>query len=504
MSNASKNRAPSPKYVSTKQLIIPGFESPFELNLNPNNRWVILSKHIPWDEICAIYWRYVPEKSTGRPALNPRIVIGAMIIKHSANLDDREVVEQIAENMYMQYFLGYSSFCDVPPFDASLFVQFRKRLGSKAINEINERIAKIKYELEAKTQDNNDNNDDNNDAQNQEEITHKGSLITDATACPQDIAFPTDLNLLNDAREKSEELIDLLFKASSLSKKPRTYRLKARKYYLKIAQKKSKSGKDIRKGLKQQLGYLGRNLRSIHALLDDIGAIPLDKTLYKYLLVIQHLYQQQKTMYDSHTKSIDHRIVSIHQPHVRPIVRGKAQAKVEFGSKINLVLIDGMSFLDDFSWEAFNEGKCLKKSVERYKTRFGFYPKEVLADKIYCTRENRAFLKEKGIDLKAKPLGRPSKEALSNQVSPGERNPIEGKFGQAKTAYGLNRIKARLAQTSESWVASIILVLNLVHLAGVALLCKIAKVIKFDFKAFLSFLDYFYYQNKMNAKLKGL
>src|SRR5690606_30366736 len=66
---------------------------------------------------------------------------------------------------------------------------------------------------------------------------------------------------------------------------------------------------------------------------------------------------------------------------------------------------------------------------------------------------------------KAKPLGRPSKQALSNQVSPGERNPIEGKFGQAKTAYGLDRIKARLAQTSESWIASIILVLNLVNLA---------------------------------------
>jgi hypothetical protein len=61
---------------------------------------------------------------------------------------------------------------------------------------------------------------------------------------------------------------------------------------------------------------------------------------------------------------------------------------------------------------------------------------------------------------------------LSNQVSPGERNPIEGKFGQAKTTYGLNRIKARLAQTSESWVASIILVLNLVNLAERVRFCQ--------------------------------
>ena len=104
----------------------------------------------------------------------------------------------------------------------------------------------------------------------------------------------------------------------------------------------------------------------------------------------------------------------------------------------------------------------------------GCYPREVLADKIYCTRSNRLALKEKGIKLLAKPLGRPS--VLHNHVSPGERNPIEGKFGQAKTAYGLNRIKARLRTTSESWIASIILVLNLVKLAGEALPCIIFEI----------------------------
>jgi len=97
----------------------------------------------------------------------------------------------------------------------------------------------------------------------------------------------------------------------------------------------------------------------------------------------------------------------------------------------------------------------------------------VLADKIYCTRENRAWLKERSIHLRAKPLGRPS--AVSIHVSPGERNPVEGKFGQAKTAYGLNRIRARLKDTSESWIAGIFLVLNLVKLAGVVLPCLILK-----------------------------
>lgn len=310
--------------------------------------------------------------------------------------------------------------------------------------------------------------------------------------------------MLNDAREKSEDLIDILFEVSSMQKKPRNYREKARKEYLKVAQKKSKTRKDIRTALKQQLSYLARNIRSIEKILDTLEGIPLKKNQYKYLLVIQHLYQQQKTMYDTKTHSVDDRIVSIHQPHVRPIVRGKAQSKVEFGSKINISLVDGITFLDDFSWDAFNEGTRLKNSVEKYKERLGYYPKEVLADKIYCNRENRAYLKEKGIILKAKPLGRPAKEALSNQVSPGERNPVEGKFGQAKTAYGLDRIKARLSNTSQSWVASIILVLNLVHLAEVALLWKIVKQLKLVFEQIKQDLVFFYYFwsiNKINRKI---
>jgi hypothetical protein len=502
MQNTSKNRAPAPKYVSAKQLSLAEFESPFERNLNPSNRWVILSKLLPWDELCSIYWKYVPEKGTGRTPLSPRIVLGAIIIKHLCDLDDRETVEQISENIYMQYFLGYSSFCDVPPFDASLFVEFRKRLGLEQINKINERISKIKQDLEHKEQNKKPKIEDDNPS-NPQEITHKGSLITDATACPQDIAFPTDIDLLNDAREKSEELMDILFEVSTMQKKPRNYREKARKEYLKVAQKKAKTRKDIRTALKQQLGYLGRNIRSIDKILDTLTVIPLKKNQYKYLLVIQHLYQQQKTMYDNKTHSVEDRIVSIHQPHVRPIVRGKAKSKVEFGSKINISLVDGITFLDDFSWDAFNEGTRLQNSVEKYKERLGYYPKEVLADKIYCNRENRAYLKEKGINLKAKPLGRPSKQALSNQVSPGERNPVEGKFGQAKTAYGLDRIKARLSNTSESWVASIILVLNLVHLAEVALLWKIVKVLKLTFKEFLKIFNCFWYEIKMDKK-KGL
>lgn len=479
-----KKHAFVPGYVSPKQLKLEGFETPFEQALNPYNRWVVLAKQIPWDEICNIYIKEVGVSTTGRPPINPRVVIGSVIIKHLCNLDDRETVDQISENMYMQYFLGYSSFTNEAPFDASLFVEFRKRLGSEQLNAINELIALLRANLDSKRRvslvsknkaDDNDQKSSSGEKPNSateqtksssSEATpaNKGRLLMDATACPQDIAYPTDLDLLSDARQKSEQLIDLLYDVERHGQKPRTYCRKARKRYLSTAQKRNKTRKTLHFAIGSQFRYLARNLRSIDRLLDAYPFIPLKAKEHKYLLVINTVYQQQKQMYDKGTHQVDHRIVSIHQPHVRPIVRGKSRAKTEFGAKIHVSMIDGLSFLDEISWEAFNEGSHMMQYIERYKSRFGYYPKEVLADQIYCTRANRQALKEKGKKLLSKPLGRPS--AVSNHVRPGERNPIEGTFGQAKTAYGLNRIKARLAQTSESWIASIILVLNLIKLIG--------------------------------------
>ena len=147
---ATKKCAPTPIYVSPAQLSLECFKAPFEQHLNFQNCWVILAKLIPWDEICNLYLKHVGVSDTGRPPLNPRIVIGSLIIKHKCNLDDRETVDQISENLYMQYLLGYSSFTSEAPFDVSLFVELRKRLGMDALNAINEKIASLKTHMETK------------------------------------------------------------------------------------------------------------------------------------------------------------------------------------------------------------------------------------------------------------------------------------------------------------------------------------------------------------------
>lgn len=502
MPKHKRNHAPKTPYTSPKQLTLQGFETPFEKQLSASNRWVILSKLIPWDDICNVYLKHVGTASTGRPALSPRIAIGSLIIKHICNLDDQETVDQVSENMYMQYFLGYSSFQIEAPFDSSLFVEIRKRLGKDCINRINEQILLLKEEKDLQKQGEKNNDDgqspthnkitDNQGKEQQcdqlskeedsregdkNEVTHKGRVLLDATACPQDIAYPTDLDLLSKARKESERIIDLLYQKELHQKKPRTYRKIARKEYLKTAQKKQKRKKEIRKAVGKQLNFLKRNLGSIDKLLDSYQGIPLKAKDYKTYLVIQTLFQQQKEMYDERKHNVDDRIVSIQQPHVRPIVRGKSQSKTEFGAKIHVSYVSGIVFLDQLSWDAFNEGSHMIDYVEKYKKRFGYYPEEVLADKIYCTRDNRRLLKGLGIKLIAKPLGRPSASAVKEYVRPGERNPIEGKFGQAKTSYGMDRIKARLKDTSETWIASIIMVLNLVKLAGEASFCLVLTVL---------------------------
>ena len=283
-----------------------------------------------------------------------------------------------------------------------------------------------------------DNNEGNDVSEMPREPTAKepvlpnsGKLLVDATVAPQNITYPTDLKLLNAARQKSEEIIDKLFNKQLHGEvKARTYRQLARKDFLNTAKKKANTKKEIYRANGSQLRYLKRNLQHIAVMLKAYEAsdisVPLKMRDMTYLETIRLVYEQQNSMHTTRTHSIKNRIVNIHQPHVRPIVRGKEGKKVEFGSKLQASLVNGFTVIEKLSWDNFNEGLCLMDSVEAYRRRFGFYPAEVLADQIYCNRENRRKLKELNIMLRAKPLGRPSKEALSIPVSPGERNPIEG------------------------------------------------------------------------------
>jgi hypothetical protein len=181
-------------------------------------------------------------------------------------------------------------------------------------------------------------------------------------------------------------------------------------------------------------------------------------------------------MYHTNTRRCDDRIVSISQPHVRPIIRGKQNKAVEFGSKLSVSLDgEGLARVDHLRWDAFHEGLDLPAQVEAYRRRLGHYPEVVLGDPLYGTRANRRYLKERGIRFAGKPLGRPKKVTEDNAEELKrlkaqrreeylQRIPIEGKFGQGKNGYRLNYIRAKLPKTSAAWINSIFLVMNLLVL----------------------------------------
>jgi len=249
-------------------------------------------------------------------------------------------------------------------------------------------------------------------------------------------------------------------------KKVRTYRQRARKEYLRVAKRRRASKKVMRKGIRKQLQYLSRNLRYIEELRGKEGSGKLSRKENRDLVVIKELYEQQKYMYENKVHSVSGRIVSISQPHVRPIVRGKVGTPVEFGAKISVSVVDGYVFLDRLSWENYNESGDLIYQVEKYKKRYGYYPESVHADKIYRNRENRRYCEELGIRLSGPPLGRPKKKrdkVKEKQVRQDEidRIAVEGKFGNGKRKYGLGRIMSKRADTSESSIGMIILVMNM-------------------------------------------
>jgi len=218
MKSPLKKRASFRQYVPQNQLTLACFDSPFG-ELDVENRWFTLSNRIPWDEIVSLYHKHYPRKPTGRPPINPRILIGAVIIKHLNDYDDRETIEQIKENIYLQYFLGFDGFTTQAPFDASLFVDIRKKLTPQLLQSINERLLVItqekllpsRVEGEEKSSNHPDDTPGEKDNRSFQAETHKGTLLVDATVAPQAIAYPTDLNLLNDSREMSEKIIDFLY-----------------------------------------------------------------------------------------------------------------------------------------------------------------------------------------------------------------------------------------------------------------------------------------------------
>lgn len=400
---------------------------PFGGQLDSTNKWLKLSELVPWEKLDKMYLKYFKRPGAVKDS---RLILGMLIGKHFTKLSDREIIDYFHENPYFQYFCGMSTFVtgeEKKVFHHSLLSKRRSKLGKKYFSEFERAILEVLKESG---------------------VIKSNKLILDATVAPSHVEYPNDVKLMNVAREWLCKTILELKNKIDPKLKIRTYRRKARTLFLYFQKKKKKSRRIIQQAKKKMSSYLRRNIEQVEKLISSYEKLPLDifnglpiKTIKKHVQTAKEIYHQQIEMIREKTTRVSNRIVSFHQPQVRPIVRGKEGKRVEFGPKELLAYVGGYVFLDNISFDNFNEGIYLEKSLKKHEERFGQNPKVVCADGIFSNRYNRQLLKDQKVEHSFKHIGKATKKVKARTKKLRKlRNEVEGVIGTLKERWGLNRI----------------------------------------------------------------
>ena len=414
--------------------------------LNAENRWLKLSAFIPWDRLEEVYRKYFSE-GMARPAKDSRLICGLLIVKHAEKYSDKRTVLEYLENPYVQAFCGEEVFRTGGGIDPSLLSKLRKRLGAEFFEKFEREVL---GELKASG------------------AIKPGEHLLDATVFPSDITFPTDAGLLNRCRQWTVDAVRKIETRFEVRKKARTYCRKAQKAYLGFQKRRRKTKREINLMRGKLLRYLRRNVGQLEALLvgyaDKLKAYERE-FLKTRLETVKRVYEQQRELWRTKARSVKGRIVSLHMPHIRPIIRGKAGRDVEFGVKALLSWVDGYCFLDRLAFEAYNEGEHLAGSLEKYKDRFGGYPASSTGDGIFGSRGNREHLKEIKVRGGFKALGRGAaikeNRAWYRERQKKRSSRMEGIIGLGKNRFGLDRVRYRMVGGEEMWARLGLMAMNL-------------------------------------------
>ena len=442
------------------------FNTTCGLQLDPENEWVRAADAVSWGEIedkLAVDFG----QTLGRPGISIRKVIGVMMIQMKKNLTDRPVLKEIAENPYLQYFIGNNNFVPKAPFCQSTLSKYRKRLPTTTIIEINNSYLRKLVES-AKPCKNTDHEEAKSDEPAAVPDDNAGIMIEDATCSPSNIKYPQDFQILNDVRLYLEKVIDSFHAKYHPWDKPRTYRKIAKSVHLKLAKSKKRTQKQIRAVIKKELGFIRRDLDYIDKYMAEGYAMSDQRQIARYLTALE-IYKQQLYMYKNNTHEVANRIVSLDQPFIRPIVRGKSKAPVEFGAKYDVTIDEkGHARLEHISFDAYNEGTILTDRIEAFRDRTGHYPEAVMVDAIYRTKENIAYCEKRNIRITGKPLGNkkksPKMSKKEKQIEYKDsvvRIAVERFFSLIKLHYGAGLIMPRLSNSAINSIALSILVANL-------------------------------------------
>lgn len=454
------------------------------IQISADNKWAQLAGMLPWQELEAVYARTFPKRGRGGKPF--QLLYGAQLIKEETGLSDVGVVKAIRDTPAYQYFLGLPKYEAQKPFDPSTLTLFRRRITtiSGELRQIMGQWTKEKL---------------------RDHFDQEKQMIIDATVAPVNIRFPQDYSLLNQARLILETDIKEL--AHQLQVKiPRTYKREAHQKFVKFTKKPHRSSKETRAQVRTQLQYVRRDLRYMKELLDQGGQ--LSAAQQNQLETIKTLYAQQTYMYTHKTHRVEDRIVSLAQSYVRPIKRGKARQNTEFGPKIDVTLQDGVVEIERLSFDSFNESTDFQGAIEHYRQEHGYYPDEVLADKLYRNRANIKYAKGHGIKIIGPKLGRKPKNvdqaqrraenALARDAE-NRRGTIERTFAFAKSKCGLGLLRSKTAETALVEVDTAIVLTNIATVLQVFSLSLTISVEKDGFK----WLFYYQVRSASDERIKN-
>lgn len=387
---------------------------------------------IPWIELSKSL-KIRKNKKGPDPLFSPQGMLALMFLKSYVGCSDRKLINYLNGNIDFQMFCG-------------IFLGPERISNFKIISEIRCELSrrlniKILQSVLASYW--------------KPHLKDPNIMLEDATCYETSMRYPTNVKLLWESTEWSYKQLKLICKYLKI-RMPRNKYVEQWEKYNNYSHKRKRTHKETTKRIRSLL-YL---LDKIVGLLRDIEnkyqeQVDLPTRYYTNIKTIRKVLKQQQEMFRT-GKSVPERIVSISKSYIRPIVRGKEVKAVEFGAKVNMVQFDGINFIEHLSFNAFNEGTRLIKSIRYGRSLFGKIT-HISADDIYATNANRKYSTAAHIVTNFKRKGRAGKHEEHRQIISRELRKertirMEGSFGTEKEHYGLQKIKARTEQNEILWI----------------------------------------------------
>ncbi len=370
-----------------------------------------------------------------------------MFLKSYLNISDRQLLERYNTDWSLQYFCGKVLAENEQIKDMTILTRIRAYLEKHCEWENFQEVLINHWK---------------------QDVNNSHVLLMDATCYESFIRFPTDVKLLWESCVWvfEKQLFNVCGEMGIA--RPRSKYREQKIAQMGYSRKRKNSFKDTLRRRKALVYLLGKGIGQLQQILNKFQGAGLELADFARFAVVKKVHQQQEFLLDNPPSDLKDRIVSLHKPYLRPIVRGKENKPVEFGAKAHILQVDGLTFIDKLDFNAFNECTRLKLSVAKHKRFFG-PAKQLGGDRIYATNKNRSFCTDQKI-FTCFPKKGPrkhckSEKILGSEISRQRATVMEGVFGTHKEHYGLRKIRVKGEKREKLMIFFGIMAANAVKIA---------------------------------------